>query len=206
MNRLLVPFLVVAMLAGGLQTARAEKWYHSEWFVGSAGLLVGGLVGYELGRADRPDRGSRHDHYDSRPSFSCVYSAPYYREETRVWPIYRRTRVYPLATIRGYHDDRPSAALPPGYDGTTDRYTRKVDDDQQSASTSQPLVIIGDSNQNISVTVNQTAPAADKSTETRTVVNYKVDEKAGRLSERYVDTQVPAEKSTAKEEEKSTAE
>lgn len=186
MKQLIVPTLIVAFLAGSVPTAQAEKWYHSGWVIGSAGLLVGGLVGYELGRQDRP---SRRVYVVESPEYSRVYSQPYYAEETRVWPFYRRTKVYPLASVRAYYD-RANNALPPGYDGVTPHPAKEGDDARSTASA--PSINIGDNNQNVTITIDQQGPAGSGRLETRPILNYKVDPKAGRLSERLVDTAVPA--------------
>jgi hypothetical protein len=201
--------LICTLIAGLVFTAatpnvaHADKWYQSGWVIGSAGLLVGTVVGYELGRSsrDRHTRVYHHDYYYHSPRVTPVthYYAPpprndVYVDETRVWPFYRRTRIYPIAPSGAVIERATSSAWAPGFAPGEQMVTGS------GRQTDAPVnVSLGDNNQNINVTINQ--PGSDgqgrrvQYIQTRPVLNYEVDESVGRRSERMID--VPVENSSS---------
>jgi len=177
-----VMILLVAALMLPAAPARADRWYQSGWVIGGAGLLVGTIIGASIVESGRTTR--QVTTYETRPVYVVRESNPRwvttnYVEETRVWPFYRKTRVYPVISRTEYeheavsmaHRVRPGqAAAPAGPSGGID-------------------IKVGDNNQNVNI--NVTTGDGREAVRTRTVTIPNAP--AGVTGGRMVDIQVPVE-------------
>ncbi|MCC6547529.1 hypothetical protein IT570_10215 [Candidatus Sumerlaeota bacterium] len=85
--------------------SHADKWYHSPWFWGSAGVVGGGVVGYALGRESARPYYAPAAYPAYVPAYAPVaYSAPpavapsgdtYYREKW-AFPFYHKIESFPV--------------------------------------------------------------------------------------------------------------
>lgn len=189
----LLPLLLVAALLVPATSAQANKWYQSGWFIGGAGLLAGTLIGAAIADSSRADRHHRDRYYyEPRP---VVYGqhgdirtvTTSYVEETRVWPFYRQTRVYPVTHRTNYRTEAVSMGWrlyeDPGY-ARTSRFARDAEE-KQSVNVS-----VGDNNQNVSITIGGEARVREEKQPMRTIT---VPNHMTRPTNRAVDMKVTEE-------------
>lgn len=141
--------------------AMADRWYENRWVWGGTGLLLGGIVGHEIGRHNERNRHS--DLYYSQPLYGApAYAGPYYSHggpyltghsytrTTRVWPFYSRTTTYPVAAMSA------PTITPAAVSMTDPRYGFGYDAEhrsQQDEPAGDVQISIGDNNQEVSISV-----------------------------------------------------
>lgn len=212
------PLVLIALAAGLLAPSAsfADKWYQSPWFWGPAGLVTGGVVGYAIGRDSRPSHGHHYNHYPSQGYAQPIYhggpisTGATHVDETRVWPFYRRTRIYPIASHAPVTFTPQSVSMTEFYRERGERYVNTEAEAEKPVSVS-----IGDNNQNVSITVNvdkDGRTSTYSNAEKENILNYKPNAKNGRLVDRAVrmpvgaetaqsiDTGLPADASSAPQE------
>lgn len=214
-----VLLLTVALLFPASQ-AQAGKWYQNGWVIGGTGLLVGTVIGATVVDSHHRSRHAPRTHYHhhqqpvyryhqpaqpvyvvQEPQYHTPHSPRFvttsYVEETRVWPFYRKTRVYPVIRRASYDQEAVSMAwrLRSDWD---QRHGGGETTSQQSRSGVE--INVGDNNQNVSinVTTNDRQERREVRYQTVTIPN----DATGRTS-RMVDVHVPVEEETGSEDEES---
>ena len=200
-------FISVALLAAVISGAaparvQAEKWYDNKWVWGGTGLVVGGIIGNEIGKAHERRHQARYAapyyapapyyyrqpgpyYYDGGPTLTGAS----YTEETRVWPFYRRTKVYPIAstTPAVYTPQNVSMAVP----------VANFDDMESNVYGEEPQaqrdlnINMGDNNSNVTINLNgaEVARVPGEEQPVEKVQNYPNSHPSSkRLSHRVVDS------------------
>lgn len=192
----LLPLCLAAALLVPATSLRADPWYQSGWVIGGAGLVAGTLIGaaitdsYHSSRADRYHRDRYH--HEPRPVYHRQHgdirtSTTSYVEETRVWPFYRKTRVYPVTHRTNYRTEAVSMGWRLYEDPAYTRTPRapRGEEERQSVNVS-----IGDNNENVSITIGGESRAQEQRQPTRTIT---VPNHMTRPTNRAVDLQVTEE-------------
>lgn len=148
-----IPLIVLLTIALSIPVtpAHADKWYHSGWVIGGAGLLVGTVIGASIADSGRSSRTVRT--YETRPVYvqegHSRFVTSTYVEETRVWPFYRRTRLYPVVGRTSYDHEAVSMAWRLR-EGSSQQSTHQQSQGQKSGVE----INVGDNNQNINISVS----------------------------------------------------
>ena len=173
-----VPALVAMMAFAS--PVQADKWYRSPYFWGGTGLVVGGVIGHEIGRANSRPVYYDHANYSYSP-YVGRYGGDTYYKETRVWPFYRRIESYPVANTR-------SLGIGQGTDNAgilaSSRYDRESTDSRDER---QVNINLGDNNQNVSIVVE------GRSREVKEFRRATVENTGQVPRGRMIDTLVPVE-------------
>jgi hypothetical protein len=110
----------------------------------------------------------------------------YYVHEKRIWPFYRKTEVYPIASTmpRVYKPQAVSLAELTGYDvWEPPRNAGNLEDEADSRGIN---IAIGDNNENVTINIDGRKQNSDEPMELVTVPNH-----SGKLPGRVVDVEVP---------------
>lgn len=150
-------------------SARADVWYEEEGVWGAGGLLVGGTLGYLLGRenarrsylvreVDAPYYGRPYyggSYYDTAPrGYTVAHGYPVLTgqstyKETRFWPFYRRVESYPIAAT-GVTLGAPQTVSLAGYRAVAESAPAPA----PPPATEAPISIsVGDNNGDVNITI-----------------------------------------------------
>ncbi|MCC5874757.1 MAG: hypothetical protein JJU11_00930 [Candidatus Sumerlaeia bacterium] len=179
-------FLLTVALMIPVNHVHADKWYHSGWVIGGAGLLVGTVIGASIADSGRSSRHVRT--YETRPVYvqesSSRWVTSTYVEETRVWPFYRRTRLYPVIGRSSYDHEATSMAW-----RLREGYSQQSSQHGQSAGQKAGVEInVGDNNQNVNISVSTDDKGERREIRYRTVT---IPNDATGSTNRMIDLKVP---------------
>jgi hypothetical protein len=181
----------MALVMAVPQQARADRWYHSGWFIGGAGLVAGTVIGYGLANSGRSERYDRVYYYHYEPRPVRVVQSDVYVEETRLWPFYRRTRVYPVLSRTQWQDEAVSMAPI-----VAARESARREAAERRPASEGITINIGDNNSDVRVTVNPTTGDSGAPTRSTSVIKQIPNDAAGRTG-RMVDVPVSQPESAA---------
>ncbi|CAN5323592.1 hypothetical protein BH09SUM1_BH09SUM1_14250 [soil metagenome] len=186
----------LAFSALGLNRAGAEQWFDNKWVWGGTGLLAGGIIGNEIGKSHERSHYRNYGYaptYQSGPYYYAdgpVLTGQSYTQDTRVWPFYHRTTVYPIASTQPvtYNPQSVSLAVPVGNyygNGIAGGATRED-------STRDLNISVGDNNENVRINVGRDGTVTEKTAPNRqTVSNYgEAHPQSAKKTNRMVDAEV----------------
>lgn len=199
LSKKIIPLILLGTLALP-SLSNADKWYHSPWFWGSAGVVGGGVVGYVLGRESaRPYYAAPVPYAPAYvPAYAPITYAPapppasggdtYYREKW-AFPFYHKIESYPVRSTMPQVYQPASVSLASG-NYEPPRNVQAGDSDQGGAIARDLTINVGNNNENVNINLGRHDPGNSVASAAATI--NPVYNNPNTVGSRVVDTTVGA--------------